>query len=183
VAPAIAATSAWRTLRELISTVPSIYLSDPLLESSDTLSAETVQRARPDAVEDTDTLHYLLRYSDVLINFFSTISLEALVCDLPVIHIAYDEYTSGLRAGHLLKFRMRHDLNRKKLRHESTRIAKSPKELVRFIDTYLEDRSLDQEKRKEYALFECEYLDGKASERFASALEALIRRESIKPSQ
>jgi hypothetical protein len=175
VAPAIAATSTWRTLRELVSTVPSIYLSDPLLESSDTLSAETVQRACPDAVEDTDTLHYLLRYSDVLINFFSTISLEALVCDLPVIHIGYDEYTSGLRAGHLLKFRLRHDLNKRKVQHESTRIAKSPKELLRFIDMYLQDRSLDHEKRKEYALFECEYLDGKASERFVSALESLIR--------
>ncbi len=175
VAPAIAATSAWHALRALISTLPSIYLSDPLVESSDTLSAETVQSACPDAAEETDTLHYLLRYSDVLINFFSTISLEALICDLPVIHVAYDEYASGLRAGHLLKFRLRHDLNKRKVQHESTRIAKSPKELLRFIDMYLQDRSLDQEKRKEYALFECEYLDGKASERFVSALESLIR--------
>jgi len=183
VAADIAATSAWRTMRELISTLPSIYLSDPLIESTDTLSAETVQSASFDLDGETDALHYLLRYSDVLINFFSTISLEALVCDLPVIHIAYDEYTSGLRAGHLLKFRVKHDLNKKKLRHESTRIAKSPKELLKFIDAYLENRSLDQEKRKEYALFECEYLDGKASERFVSALEALIKREKIKPSQ
>jgi hypothetical protein len=176
VAPEIAATSAWRTMRELISTLPSVYLSDPLIESSDTLSSETVQGASSDLDGDTDTLHYLLRYSDVLINFFSTISLEALVCDLPVIHVAYDEYTSGLRAGQLLKFRVKHDLNKKKLKHESARVAKSPKELLELIDAYLEDRTMDREKRREYALSECEFLDGKASERFISALEALVRR-------
>jgi CDP-glycerol glycerophosphotransferase (TagB/SpsB family) len=135
-----------------------------------------VQGASSDLDGDTDTLHYLLRCSDVLINFFSTISLEALVCDLPVIHVAYDEYTSGLRAGQLLKFRVKHDLNKKKLKHESARVAKSPKELLELIDAYLEDRTMDREKRREYALSECEFLDGKASERFISALEALVRR-------
>ncbi len=167
------ASPGWQVLEGLFARTEGVYLSNPLNTSSDNLASDELQRDLG-LSERVDELYCLLQYSDVMINYFSTISLEAAICDLPVIHIGYDVYTFGHRYNTSAAFQQRQTHNRRDLRLAAARIAKDEADLVKFIDLYLEDRTLDREARYEYALSECGYLDGLSSKRLALMLQNRI---------
>jgi len=84
----------WSFLEERLAQTEGVYVSNPLRFSSDTLEVAS-NRSDVSADTDLDELACLFKYSDVLINHFSTVSLEAAICDLPAIHVGYDSYTYG----------------------------------------------------------------------------------------
>lgn len=124
--------------------------------------------------EEHDELNYLLHYSDLMVNYFSTISLEAAVCDLPVIHVGYDVYTYGHRFHVTSEFLQRQTHNRRKLRLTASRIAKTEKDLINYINMYLGDKSLDRDARYEYAVSECGELDGHAGSRIVHMIKSRL---------
>ncbi len=154
-------------LIDLLSKIPGIYVSDPRQFSPDSFMPIKGQKA--DA--ELDELHCLFKYSDVLINIYSTVSLEAAINDLPTIHIGYEDFSYFARYPSYVGFHQRMTHNRRPLRLAAARIAKDEKELIRYVDMYLKDRTVDKEQRYEYALSECGFLDGKASERLAAVLD------------
>lgn len=121
--------------------------------------------------EGPDELNYLLRCSDVLINNFSTMGLEAAICDLPTIHIGYDAYTFGVRFGVTTGFQQRMTHNRREVRLRASKVARSERELFSYIDQYLSDRNIDQAARREYAISECGELDGNATSRLMKMIK------------
>lgn len=153
-------------LIDLLSKIPGIYVSDPRRFSAD--SFMPIGGQKPDA--ELDELHCLFKYSDVLINIYSTVSLEAAINDLPTIHIGYEEYSYYARYPSYVGFHQRMTHNRRKLRLAAARIARSEDELIRYIEMYLNDKTIDRSNRYEYALSECGYLDGRATERLATIL-------------
>lgn len=159
----------WQIL-EKIFTDAGIYVSNP---GSVDASGDRTEELRLDlGLEDgPDELNYLLRYSDVLVNNFSTMGLEAAICDLPTIHIGYDAYTFGVRFGVTTGFQQRMTHNRRPLRLKASKVAKSEKELLAYIDQYLSDRSIDRETRREYAVSECGELDGQAASRLIGMIK------------
>jgi len=100
--------------------------------------------------------------------------LEAAICNLPVIHIGYDAYTFGMRFGVTTGFQQRMTHNRRKLRLKGSKVAKSEKELLIYIDQYLTDRSLDSEDRYEYAVSECGDLDGQSTLRLINMMKTRL---------
>ena len=162
----------WRVMEELLNQA-GVYVSNP---GSVDASGDRARELRLDlgVDEGPDELSYLLRYSDVLVNNFSTMGLESAICDLPTIHIGYDAYTFGVRFGVTTGFQQRMTHNRRRLRLDASKVAKSQKELVSYIETYLSDRSLDRESRREYAVSECGELDGKATARLASMIKSRL---------
>jgi CDP-glycerol glycerophosphotransferase (TagB/SpsB family) len=124
--------------------------------------------------EEYDELSYLLRYSDVMINYFSTISLEAAICDLPVVHIGYDVYTYGHRYHMTSEFLQRQTHNKRKLRLDASKVARNEKQLVEHIDKYLSDPSFDQAARREYAISECGELDGQSGMRLIEMIKSRL---------
>ncbi|NUQ60358.1 MAG: hypothetical protein HUU12_13460 [Anaerolineales bacterium] len=75
----------WQALEKLFRQ-EGVYLSNPgSIEAAGDRRNEYQMDLNFD--EGPDELAYLLHYSDVMINYFSTISLEAAICDLPVIHL------------------------------------------------------------------------------------------------
>lgn len=171
--PKVLSAPEWKFFEETVLGAGGVYLSNPLKFSSDGLAVDSY-RNDVNVDQDLDELTCLLKYSDVLINHFSTISLEAAICDLPAIHIGYDEYTYGYRFNMSVAFQRRQTHNRRPLRLRAARIATSASELVHQIEGYLTDRTLDHEARRAYALAECEYLDGRSSERLAAALQTRL---------
>lgn len=125
--------------------------------------------------EGPDELSYLLWYGDVMINPFSTISLEAAICDLPVIHLGYDTHTYGHTFDMTTTFQQRMTHNRKPLRLAASKVARSEVELITFIDQYLADRSLDREARHKYAVSECGELDGQAGVRLTEMIKSRMK--------
>jgi hypothetical protein len=159
----------WNILEKLFPSA-GVYISNP---GSIDASGDRAAEFRQDLVFDDspDELNYLLRYSDVMINYFSTISLEAALCDLPVIHIGYDSYKFGQRFGVTTAFQQRQTHNRRKSRLAASKVAKSDTELLKYLDEYLGDQTLDRDARHEYAISECGELDGKAGIRLLDMIK------------
>ena len=86
-----------------------------------------------------------------MVNYFSTIGLEAAICDLPTIHVGFDPYTFGLRFSVTTGFLQRQTHNRRPLRLAAARVAKNEKELFKALEDYLSDRTLDCDARRIYA--------------------------------
>ena len=150
-----------------------VYVSNP---GSVDATGDRTNELRLDLAldEDYDELHYLLKYSDVLVNIFSTMGLEAAICDLPTIHIGYDAYTIGMKFGLTSAFQQRMTHNRRPLRLKASKVAKNEMDLIKYIEEYLGDRSMDSEVRREYAVSECGELDGLSSSRLVEMIKSHI---------
>lgn len=163
---------AWSLLEKLFLDA-GVYVSNP---GSVDATGDRTNELRLDLAldEDYDELHYLLKYSDVLVNIFSTMGLEAAICDLPTIHIGYDAYTIGMKFGLTSAFQQRMTHNRRPLRLRASKVAKSEMDLIKYIEEYLGDRSMDSEARREYAVSECGELDGLSCSRLVEMIKSYI---------
>ncbi len=163
---------AWQVLEKLF-TSSGAYISNP---GSIDASGDRTEELRQDFTfnDEPDELNYLLRFSDLMVNYFSTIGLEAAICDLPVIHIGYDAFAFGQRYGVTTKFLQRQTHNRRKLRLAAARIAMTEDELLKHVSAYLENHDLDKEARYEYAVSECGDLDGQAGARLVNMIKSRI---------
>jgi len=157
-------------LKELLSGIDGVYISDPHKFSADSFMPLSGNFAD----EELDELHCLFQYCDVLINTYSTVSLEAAINDLPTIHMGYEAYSYGLRYPSFIKFCQKMTHNRNKLRLAAARTANNEDELIKYLEMYLNNKSQDKENRYKYALSECEFMDGKSSERLASLVKKVI---------
>jgi len=161
----------WKILEQLFQQ-KGVYISSPGSIDADDRRNEFKQDLW---LEDgVDELTYLLRYSDVMINYFSTISLEAAICDLPVIHLGYDSYTFGHRYGITSEFQQRQTHNRRKMRLAASKIAVNEAELIAYLERYLSDKTLDHDYRMEYAALECGELDGNAGSRLINMIASRL---------
>jgi hypothetical protein len=168
--PKLTNSPAWVVLEKLFEQAGA-YISTPgTIDASGDRTAEF----RVDLAFDDgpDELNYLLRYSDVMVNYFSTIGLEAAICDLPTIHIGFDPYTFGLRFSVTTSFLQRQTHNRRPLRLAAARVAKNEPELFAALDAYLSDHMLECDARREYAISECGELDGQAGTRLVEMIKS-----------
>lgn len=172
--PKLTNSPAWTVLENLFKQAGA-YISNPgSIDASGDRTAEfRVDLAFDDA---PDELNYLLRYSDVMVNYFSTIGLEAAICDLPTIHVGFDPYTFGLRFSVTTGFLQRQTHNRRPLRLAAARVAKNENELFSALEDYLNDRTLDREARHVYAESECGELDGQAGFRLVNMIKSRIKK-------
>ncbi|RJP55281.1 MAG: hypothetical protein C4557_01670 [Anaerolineaceae bacterium] len=163
----------WQVVEKLFVDA-GVYVSNPGVVDA---NGSRTQEIRIDLGMDDgpDELNYLLRYSDVLVNNFSTMGLEAAICDLPTIHIGYDAYTFGVKFGVTTGFQQRMTHNRRPLRLKASKVAKSDQQLLAFIEQYLNDRSFDREDRHEYAVSECGELDGMATSRLTDMIKSRMK--------
>lgn len=166
---------AWKIADELFRGHENVYISDSLAQSADNLTS-AANDVDINFDRHRDELQCLLRYSDVLINHFSTISLEAALCDLPFIHVGYDVNTYGLQYNSTAEYQQRQTHNKRPLRLSAAAVPKSETELLKAVETYFADRAKDGEKRREYALSECGFLDGKSCERLSRMIRSRYPR-------
>jgi len=127
--------------------------------------------------DDATRLGALVARADVLVNMFSTTTVEACLCDTPVVQVtqhAYDppdeRFTSGRRQTWPQYIHMR-----RVVEIGAARTAESPEQLVSLAATYLADPALDREARIDAARVECGPTDGHAGERLAERLLDLAR--------
>lgn len=161
---------AWLVLEKLFL-ASGAYLSNPgaIDANGDRLAEMQFDLAFDDSV---DELNYLLRYSDVMVNYFSTIGLESAICDLPTIHIGYDAFAHGQRFGVTSAFLQRQTHNRRPLRLAAARVVRKEADLFTALSAYLDDRTLDSDARQAYAKSECGILDGKSSLRLIDMIKS-----------
>jgi len=144
----------------------------------------SVPQLRVGAAFDIDArenivLGSLLRYSDVVINCFSTINLEACIFDRPTVNVAFNG------TGKSPSRNPRHDIaidemqthNQRVVRSGGVQIARSPEQLIQSVNDYLKDASLDRQARSNLVATECGGHLGKAGVRIAELITAQMRNE------
>ena len=97
-------------------------------------------------IEDVKDLRSLLEFSDLNINMLSTMSLDFIQFDKPVINTVFGNSQNGLYDDQRF-LNYAHIVN--VVNSKATKIAKNEDELIEFINLYLENPSLDSENRKQ----------------------------------
>jgi hypothetical protein len=115
--------------------------------------------------EDLENLKYTLKYCDVAVNYLSTMTLEAFVFDKPVVNINYPEkYHRGYTFRH---YKPIIDAN-------AVFLSKSFNDLVRDINTCLDNPEIKREERKNVFNDFIYYKDGLSYKRNVDFLEKII---------
>jgi len=112
-----------------------------------------------------DTLYY----TDVLLDFFGTLTLEASIVDTPVIYVAFDGYKKRPYHDSVRRWGD-HTHNRRIVDAGATRLALDATGLVEHINAYLTDPSLERLQRRRIVADNCYRADGLSSSRLASCI-------------
>lgn len=129
--------------------------------------------------DENDMYHLAdtLKYSDVIINVASSITIEACVFDTPVVNIGFDGYEDRPPKNSTTRFynytHYQHIMNRR-----GVKVAWNADELVDHINLYLKDPSKDFEGRLNIVKDQVKFMDGKSTERIAHRIIDLITDES-----
>jgi hypothetical protein len=133
--------------------------------------------------DDAVRLASLLAHADVLVNGFSTTTLEAFLVDTPVVTFTETAHLPGsgghswvenpderLRESGWSSFTHLQGL----VRAGATRIARSRPEVLEAVGAYLADPSLDREARRQVVHAELGPTDGRSGERIGTHLLELL---------
>lgn len=131
---------------------------------------KTAFQGRESIIEWVNTL----RHSDVVVNFASTISVDAAVCDKPVVNLDFDP-EPGMPNQDLVK-EVNHKWNHFRPVAESGGVwmAEDMEEVVTAVRTYLENPQLHREQRRWIVQYVCERVDGSAGKRMADAVADIV---------
>ena len=114
-----------------------------------------------------------LLYSDLIINFGSTVSIDAAVFDRPIICVNFD--FRGKRPYRYSMTRLyEFDHYRKLVELGGIRLPKSREELVGDINAYLENPDLDKAGRQNIVDKQCHYADGQSGARIANHILSFL---------
>ncbi|MEJ7786583.1 MAG: hypothetical protein WKF96_17415 [Solirubrobacteraceae bacterium] len=145
---------------------PSTHVNRP------TLAAEGILDSMTD--QDRSMLGGLLKHCDILINFWSTTTLEACLLDTPVVVAHFNP--PGADQPALSDWHQFAHL-RALIESDAARVARTGEELVEAVHAYLADPALDRSRRARIALQECGPLDGYAGRRVGHILLSALGLE------
>jgi hypothetical protein len=127
--------------------------------------------------EDIERTADLLRHADLLVNFATTMTLEAAIVDTPTLLVAFstidpeemERYVIGLH------FRMHY---RPLVERDLVPIAWSRADLVSWVNRYLDDPSLYSAQRATIVREWVQFTDGRSGERLG---DAILREAGLEP--
>jgi hypothetical protein len=115
------------------------------------------------------------RHANVVINLSSTITIDAALCDTPVVNLDYDP-EPGQPNRQLV-----HDINhvwdhfRPIAESSGVCLARNPDEVIAATREYLARPALHREGRRAIAAYVCGFLDGQCGARFGNAILSFCR--------
>lgn len=123
-----------------------------------------------------EDMHYMadsIVHASVVLNFASTVTVDAAALDRPVINIAFDGYAPKETPFSLRTiYRVQHF--KSVLASGGTVLAKSPDDFIAAINRYLENPAADKEGRMRMVREQCYRLDGKSSDRIARSILSIL---------
>jgi len=116
--------------------------------------------------EELEDLHNTLVHMSLIICYASSISIDAVVCDKPVININYEIKDNKLLSkSPTIFYSMTH--YKKALDQGGIALVDSEHELIEATRQYLENPFRDAQGRKKLTIQQCTYTDGRSVERIA----------------
>jgi len=125
--------------------------------------------------EDIWHLMNLIYHSDLVINTFSTFTVDAFAFDKPVINICFDGDKTDIPYGKSVRRYFDYSHYIPIIKSRGVKVAKSGDQLLSYINEYLKNPNLDAAERKK-ALMEQMYIyDGQAAQRIAQYLKSQVK--------
>ncbi len=115
--------------------------------------------------DDLNNLRQTLLYSDVAINFRSTITLETFIYDIPTINLAYNGYSLYYQMDHYIPI----------IKEAAVKLVTDTDSFVSAMKKYLNNSSLDREKRRKILDQEIPYRDGLSYKRNVDFIETALQ--------
>lgn len=128
----------------------------------DTAGGQKIEMGEDDLFNLTATL----KYADVVLNFASTVIMEACIFNRPVINIGFPEYR---------RIVYQFEYNKGLLDTGAVRLAHDPQELGRMINEYLAHPDLDHAERAKLVRDYIPFQDGKTHERTADFISQILQ--------
>jgi len=156
--------------QKIVEQFPNIKWNYPKWFLSREGHQETWSQRVP-SVEDVIDLRAILEHSDLNINMLSTMSLDFMMFDKPVINIIFGTENNGLYNDQRF---VAYEHIRIMLQTNATKLAKTLPELIQYINQYLNDGAIDASNRKDLIQIEVgKPLEG-TSKRIAETLASLL---------
>ncbi|MCJ7565029.1 MAG: hypothetical protein MUP52_10635 [Candidatus Aminicenantes bacterium] len=114
----------------------------------------------------------ILRHADIMINYYSTLMLEASIFDLPIINFVFHEY--NILLGRDSRYSLHFDHIRRILERKAEITVYTMEDLIRAINEYLTSPEKDREGRKRVRQEECGPNQGRAGVAIADYLLELM---------
>ncbi|WGK63810.1 hypothetical protein [Croceiramulus getboli] len=95
--------------------------------------------------EDLTNLRAVLTYSDINVNMLSTMSLDFMIFEKPVVNTAFGNEENGLYNDQRF---LEYAHYKRVLEYQAVRLAKNEQELITHLKTYLKDPKTDHEQRE-----------------------------------
>jgi CDP-glycerol glycerophosphotransferase (TagB/SpsB family) len=143
-----------------------------LVIDSPSVSSEILSCDVPTA--DYRRLAGLIAHCDVLVNAFSTTTLEAFLLDKPVVLISDEAHRAAGLSDLSPESRPFHLDTHMQSSFGAAKVARSFPELVEHVRAYLEDPSIDAPARRQLAEAECGPIDGRRAEHIGRYLLAQL---------
>lgn len=122
---------------------------------------------------DLELLVNSLYYSDVVLNYMSTLSIDAAIFDRPVINLRFDADTET-PPHHKIGIFVRYLHYRAVEASGGVKLVWNMGEMITAIDAYLKNPALDREGRKKLIAEQVEILDGKSGARTAEYIKKVL---------
>ena len=126
--------------------------------------------------DDAELLFHSIVFSDMMINTFSTIAIDAAAVDKPVIGVRFDADPACPAKNSVLKIPDAHDHYRELERTGGVRLVRDMNELIQAINHYLAHPESDREGRARMLKEQIQFTDGLNGKRAADYIrEELFR--------
>ena len=126
----------------------------------DTMHGHKIEMTKKDLLN----VKYTLQYTDVNVNFASTLSLESCIFDQPIVNVGIGVYNEAYEWTHYKPV----------VDTGGVQVARTLEEIGPLIDMYIKDRSRDAERRKEIVRRWVQFTDGLSYERSVEALLKIV---------
>lgn len=120
--------------------------------------------------DDLLNLTATLSYADVVLNFASTMIIEASIFNKPIVNIGFPEERRWV---------YRFEFNQALLNSGAVRLANNPEELKTLINQYLRQPELDDNCRRKLVAEYVFFTDGRSYARAVDAIEKIVAEEKI----
>lgn len=129
--------------------------------------------------EQAKHLANILFHCSLLITSNSTLTLDAAVCDKPVINIGFDGYTKKKYADSIAKW-FDTEYYRRVVQTGAAPLVRSEEELIRNVRAYLIDSTVHSLERKKLVEFFCGEADGASGKRIISVITTFLEGSEMK---
>jgi CDP-glycerol glycerophosphotransferase (TagB/SpsB family) len=129
------------------------------------------------SLSDISSLRDTLRYSEMVICYASSISVDAALFDKPIINLNFEIGPRSPMVKSPTRFYGMYHY-KKALKTGAFKLVESPEELSVAIQAYKKNPNLEKRERQTVVAEQCEFTDGKSGERIALEIARMTEHKS-----